>query len=115
MPTVDKRAPASPSRSEPGLFALTDHGAHTGTRHDIAPELAFGASPEDPCTDLHSFGVLAYELVTGTSPYAFIVTDGVACGELAKLAPTPPSVDHSTRSDDRSPRSYVPRGTVPMV
>ncbi len=87
MPTVRKRAPSSLRRSEPGLFALTDHHAHTGMRHDIAPELAFGASPEEPRTHLYSFGVFAYDVASGTNPYAFIVTDGVAWGALATFGP----------------------------
>lgn len=88
-PPTHKSASSNTGRMGPALFALTEHGAISGTPHYIAPELAFGASPEDPRTDLYSFGVLAYELVMGKCPYAFILTDGVTQEELASLAPPP--------------------------
>lgn len=70
-----------------GAVELTGHGAGTiaGTMRYLAPESHFGA-PADPRVDLYALGVIAYEITTGSYPFA-----GRTGAELltSKLAPLP--------------------------
>ena len=50
--------------------SLTRTGVVIGTPMYIAPELARGSRDALPSSDLWSFGVLAYELLTGSLPFA---------------------------------------------
>ncbi len=57
-------------RSElPGASALTQTGVLVGTPMYMAPELARGAKLAEPSSDIFSFGVLAYEILTGAVPF----------------------------------------------
>lgn len=49
---------------------LTQFGALLGTPHYMAPELCQGASLARPPADIFSFGVMAYEVLTGSLPFA---------------------------------------------
>jgi hypothetical protein len=49
--------------------ALTRVGAMFGTPHYMAPELANGVREAAPASDVFAFGVLAYELLSGSSPF----------------------------------------------
>lgn len=49
---------------------LTQFGALLGTPSYIAPELATGSHLAQPASDIFSFGVLAYEVLTGRLPFA---------------------------------------------
>jgi len=51
-------------------FTVTVAGSVPGTPHYMAPELAEGADPSDVRSDLWSLGVIAFELTTGSRPYA---------------------------------------------
>lgn len=53
----------------PSSQDLTGTGMLAGTPHYVAPELALGGSRADPRADLWSFGVVAYELLTGKRPF----------------------------------------------
>ncbi len=55
--------------------ALTGTGEIMGTPLYMAPELAHGAEAASPCSDIWSFGVMAYELSTGRRP--FTTTSGL--------------------------------------
>jgi hypothetical protein len=48
---------------------LTTTGAWIGTPRYMAPELAEGAKAADRASDVFSFGVIAYEVLTATFPY----------------------------------------------
>jgi serine/threonine-protein kinase len=48
---------------------LTEHGAVLGTYRAMSPEQSRG-EPADARSDLFSFGVLLYEMLTGVSPFA---------------------------------------------
>lgn len=63
---------ASPGASGPRAASneLTQVGAILGTPRYMAPEMLLGASLALPPSDIFSFGVLAYEVLTGTPPFA---------------------------------------------
>lgn len=50
--------------------ALTEAGALLGTPAYMAPELARGAEHASPASDVFAWGVVAYELFTGRTPFA---------------------------------------------
>jgi hypothetical protein len=73
---------------------LTQIGALLGTPNYMAPELAAGSRLAQAASDLFSFGVLAYELLTGDLPFSeppilqVIANKGVlTCEPLAKRCP----------------------------
>ncbi len=55
--------------SSPQLSELTATGMLMGTPRYMAPELVDGAKYALPSSDVFSFGVLAYELLSGDMPY----------------------------------------------
>ncbi|MFO0579115.1 MAG: protein kinase [Polyangia bacterium] len=60
--------PRRPAASPGG--ALTEAGTLLGTPLYMAPELSVGAQRARPASDMFSFGILAYEVLTGTLPFA---------------------------------------------
>jgi serine/threonine protein kinase len=48
---------------------LTATGMYMGTPRYMAPELADGRRNDDPATDIYAFGIIAFELITGTTPF----------------------------------------------
>lgn len=83
-------APQPPRRRTGGLAApLTRPGGVPGTPPYLAPELLLPNAPITPAADVFSFGVLAYQLLTGVRPYAepaaFAVLEG-------REVPTPPPI-----------------------
>jgi hypothetical protein len=66
-PHADTPAQAALDVTNP---ALTRTGAIMGTPLYMAPELARGARAAAPSSDVFSFGVLAYELLANTLPFA---------------------------------------------
>jgi PAS domain S-box-containing protein len=57
-------------RRRPSSDKLTQAGALLGTLLYMAPELRSGANLAHPHSDLFSFGVMAYEVLGGTLPFA---------------------------------------------
>lgn len=53
----------------PSSQDLTGTGMLAGTPHYVAPELALGGARADPRADLFSFGVVAFEMLTGRRPF----------------------------------------------
>ena len=51
-------------------FSVTKTGALMGTPHYLAPEQASGSSAVDLRTDLYATGVILYECLTGSVPFA---------------------------------------------
>jgi serine/threonine protein kinase len=72
-PTVaeSRSGPLPSPRSTPQLTPqLTRTGQVSGTPAYVAPELAGGTALLSPAVDVFSFGVVAYGLLTGGSPFA---------------------------------------------
>jgi eukaryotic-like serine/threonine-protein kinase len=76
---------------------LTEHGAVLGTYRAMSPEQSRG-EPADARSDLFSFGVLLYEMLTGVSPFAARTPveilrriDGEAPRPVAELRPETPA------------------------
>lgn len=92
-PTPQPQIDLHPRRAGPA-DALTQVGALLGTPNYMAPELAAGSRLAQAASDLFSFGVLAYELLTGDLPFSeppilqVIANKGVlTCEPLAKRCP----------------------------
>ena len=54
----------------PSPLALTQAGSLLGTPVYMAPELALGARDATPAADVWAFGVMAYQLMAGSMPFA---------------------------------------------
>ena len=61
--------PPGPSRRRESSDELTQVGVLLGTPSYMAPELSSGSSLAQPPSDLFSFGVLAYQVLTGKLPF----------------------------------------------
>jgi len=68
---------------------LTQDGASMGTLHYMSPEQAKG-QPLDPRTDIYSFGIVLYEMVTGQLPFQGDYYQAVLYS-LLNEDPSPPS------------------------
>lgn len=66
------------------------HDMMLGTPFYISPEQAQGVKELTPATDIYSFAVIVYELITGTVPFQAESAYGIVHGHIAKT-PTPPS------------------------
>src|SRR5204862_6235033 len=73
-----------------GPSQMTEEGSIIGTAQYLSPEQAQGA-PVTPASDLYSVGIVLYELLTGTVPFA-----GESPVELAMkhLSKTPDAPSH---------------------
>jgi hypothetical protein len=73
--------------------ALTRDGVLMGTPHYMSPELARGAHIAGPSADVFAFGVIAWELVIGASPFVVPpVFEALAGKKLPAAPPLPASV-----------------------
>jgi serine/threonine-protein kinase len=97
---------------------LTLQGMAVGTPRYMAPEQAQGVRDEDQRCDLHAVGLLLYEALSGTKPYAAITNTGdlmraVYDGNLEPLAQVAPQVPRPlanavTRALDPDPQERFP-------
>jgi len=53
-----------------GIGALTEANVVMGTPNYMAPELVHGSAHSTPATDIFSLGIIAFELITGSQPFA---------------------------------------------
>src|ERR671937_812974 len=72
-----------------GPSQMTEEGSIIGTAQYLSPEQAQGA-PVTPSSDLYSVGIVLYELLTGTVPFAGETPVELAMKHLSKT-PDPPS------------------------
>jgi hypothetical protein len=67
--TLTPTDPTLPAQQPISSQPLTETGVVMGTPLYMAPELALGAKDAQPSSDMWSFGVVAYELLVGTTPF----------------------------------------------
>ena len=70
---------------------ITQTGALVGTPAYLAPERVMGG-PATPASDLYSLGVVGYQCLTGTVPFAGIPHEVTAAHRHRTLPPLPPAV-----------------------
>jgi eukaryotic-like serine/threonine-protein kinase len=70
---------------------ITQTGALVGTPAYLAPERVMGG-PATPVSDLYSLGVVGYQCLTGTVPFAGIPPEVTATHRHRTLPPLPPAV-----------------------
>ena len=70
---------------------ITQTGALVGTPAYLAPERVVGG-PATPASDLYSLGVVGYQCLTGTVPFAGIPHEVTAAHRHRTLPPLPPAV-----------------------
>ena len=80
-------------------------GLVSGTPEYMAPEVIRGCAPT-PCSDLYSVGVILYEILTGTTPFAGGKTADVLARQL-QVVVVPPSM--------RAPERGLPRSIDEVV
>ncbi len=66
----------------------TQSGMVTGTVQYLAPEQIQGR-PAEPRTDIYAFGVVAYELLTGRTPFEGEISLSIAYQHLSERIPAP--------------------------
>lgn len=99
---VTEESPLTPSTGpsrRPPTPAITRPGGVPGTPAYLAPELLLPNAPITPAADVFSFGVLAYQLLTGVRPFiepaAFALLEG-------RDVPTPPPLTDACPTLDAS-------------
>jgi tetratricopeptide (TPR) repeat protein len=82
--------PATTASADPVEVAtdLTDAGLVIGTPTYLSPEQAAGMRSIDHRADLYGLGVVAYELLTGVTPFAGATSDDLLAAHLSQ-APLP--------------------------
>ena len=75
--------------STSGAGSLTATGAAIGTPHYMSPEQAAGERDIDGRSDLYSLGVVGYQMLTGTLPFAAPTVPGILFKQVTE---TPPSI-----------------------
>jgi len=57
----------------------------------MAPEMAHGGRAADAAADIYAFGIVAYEMLTGRSPFA---APPVLLAMVGQAVPVPTPIDH---------------------
>lgn len=81
-----------------GQRGLTGTGAWLGTPMYMAPELVLGVDRAKPPCDVYSFGIMAWELLTGAAPFSSpAIYDVLAGRSLPEATPLPAGLDPRVR------------------
>ena len=91
------------SSTQPGIATLTQIGIALGTPAYMAPEQAMGEDV-DHRADIYALGVVAYEMLTGSTPFVRRSTHSILAAHVMEA---PPAVADK--------RSDVPPGLVTLV
>lgn len=86
---LDEKAHEPHGQSTVNGLTLTAAGTYLGTPNYVAPEQMAAGSAIDHRADLFAFGVVAYELLCGTTPYS---AQGQSSGHIAKFASRPDNI-----------------------
>ncbi|MBA2427553.1 MAG: serine/threonine protein kinase [Actinobacteria bacterium] len=81
-----------------GDSTLTATGSVLGTAHYISPEQASG-HPLGPASDIYSLGIVLYEMLTGTFPFAGESALAIAMHHVSDEVPAPSSVNPEVPED----------------
>jgi serine/threonine-protein kinase len=95
---LDATVDASSTPKVPSVASLTVTGAIMGTPLYMAPEATRGARKARPASDMFSFGVIAFEMLSGRLPF-----DAVAVMARLRGRSTPPPPSLSAVSADVEP------------
>jgi hypothetical protein len=87
--TVEANVQADPDETATLHPSLTRAGMLIGSPLYMAPELSEGADHASPRSDLFSFGIVAYELLSGARPYNAPVVKALLAGKPLPAPPPP--------------------------
>ncbi len=84
---------------ENGESSMTQTGLVIGTPDYMSPEQAEGKADLDQRSDIYSFGVVLYEIFTGSTPFKGTTPMGVAMQHIQDAPPIPRSLNSQLPSD----------------
>src|SRR5579863_5916288 len=107
-----ERAPANASgNTETAMEPLTKSGAVLGTLYYMAPEQVEGKDTDER-SDIFSFGVLFYEMITGQRPFT---GDSQAAVLASLMKDAPPPINQRQPSATQAPQQMAPRPLERLV
>ena len=84
---VAKAASAAAASASAASGTLTALGLAIGTPNYMAPEQAAGMAAVDARTDLYAVGVMAYEMLTGQTPFTGTTPQAILAAHVTQMPP----------------------------